>query len=126
MKICKTYREFFYKVGILVDLKYSYGIDLEPCWGVVGFFKQHRLEELLAFVEKYPEYHIVSELGNNIFFNKVIQNRFGYFLAEGDQDPEIVYLGVIDPVRDFDYEVRRLMSNSGFPIFLKDKSFSEF
>lgn len=103
-RVYRDIKEFYSKVGLLVDLKYSHGLDIEPCWGVVGLFKPHRLDELNQFVEKNSNLHIISMLENRIFLNKSIQNCYGYFLGEGDKDPEIIYAGISDKVRAFDIE----------------------
>lgn len=105
MKVYTDYCEFFKKVGILCDLKYSYGINLSPCSGASGFFLPHRLNELKAYVEKHPEYHIISKLKNRIFFNKPVDNCKGYLLGEGDKNPDIVYAGVTDLMSQFDNEL---------------------
>ena len=104
MKILQDYSKFWNKVGLLADLKNSYGIDLEPCWGILGLFKPHRLSELKKYVEEHPEYHIISKLENDMMINKIIDNSIGYFLAEGDKDPEIMYVEQIDPIEYFDFE----------------------
>lgn len=104
MKLIKNLHEFYEKVGFLIDIQYSHGIPLEPCWGVLGLFKPHRLPELMAFVEKNPEYHIISMLENFVYLNKIISNCYGYYLGEGDKDPEIVYGQISDELGAFEYE----------------------
>lgn len=104
MKIFLDIMEFHRKVGLLRDIKYSHGIDLEPCWGLVGLFDPHRLNELKEYIEKHPEYHIISAASEWVYFNKILENCFGYYLGDGDKNPE--YIGAItsDPVRNFDIE----------------------
>lgn len=104
MKVFLDIGEFNRKVGLLRDIQYSHGIDLEPCWGVLGLFKPHRLNELKEYIEKHPEFHIISATSEWVYFNKVLENCFGYFLGEGDKDPDIIGAITSDPVRDFDIE----------------------
>lgn len=128
MKVLHDYGEFFRKVGLLCDLKYSYGIDLEPCWGVLGLFKPHRLPELKKYIEEHPEYHIISEIDDSVILNRLINNSFGYYLAEGDKDPELTYVPYVDPVEYFDYETHFNDDSRWLdPLKLrKNKGFSQF
>lgn len=104
VKVLYDYDEFWNKVGLLIDLKYSYGIDLDPCYGLLGLFKPHRLPELQKYVEEHPEYHIISEMNNDIFINHTVEHCFGFYLGEGDKDPEIMYVPKYDKVFAFDIE----------------------
>jgi len=104
MKVFLDIEEFNKKVGLLRDIQYSHGIELEPCWGVLGLFKPHRLNELREYIEKHPEYHIISTTKNWVYFNRVIENCCGYFLGEGDKNQEHIGSIASDPVRNFDIE----------------------
>lgn len=128
LKILHGYFEFRHRVGLLFDLKDSHGIDLEPCWGVLGLFEKHRLPELKTYIENHPEYHIISSLNNLMFLNQPIENCFGYFLGEGDKDPDLMYVPEVDPIGNFDFEARfNDDSNWLDPLKLrKNKRFTEF
>lgn len=104
MKLIKTFHEFIEKVGLLTDIQYSHGIPLEPCWGVLGLFEKHRLKELKEFIEKFPEYHIISTTEKFVYFNREMTDFFGYYLGEGDKDPEIIYAEMSDEEGSFDFE----------------------
>lgn len=109
-----------------MNLKHSYGVDLEPCWGPCGLFRPERLAQLTEYIEKHAEYHIISQLKNDVCLNKPISNCLGYFLGDGDKDPEIIYAGVCDPVRQFDVEPLLFDDACASDPFklLKNKSFS--
>ena len=92
MKIFEKYEEFKKYVGLLEeDFNWS-KIGIEPDNDM--FFSVDRLQELLKFVEKNPEYHIVTHTSdgdgddNDTMDNTIrIVNRLGYCLANGSREP---------------------------------------
>ena len=70
-----------------------------------GEFSPDRLDELKRFCEANPEYHIVTVVENNlVLFNRIVPNAISYFLADGDNDRNLIGVFYFDPVRAFDHD----------------------
>lgn len=91
MKITNDLREFRLRAGPLMDLDFAL-LDITPTTQL-GFFAHSRLAELLAFCRSNPEYHIISFLKQvPVKVNDVIDDAAFYMLAQGDSDPELMYV----------------------------------
>ena len=64
-------------------------VDIVPD-SITGVFDNHRLDELIEFCAKNPDYHIVSSVNVGLYFNKVVPHAQEFFLAEGDSNPDLV------------------------------------
>ncbi len=95
MKIINDINEFHHRTGLIVDLEFE-SIDLIPN-GLIGIFDQHRLSELMSFCNENPQYHVISFLKHApIKVNTAIHTAAFYMLGEGDNDPDLMCVPIMD------------------------------
>lgn len=100
MKIIKDIGEFNRITDPAMDTDFEM-MDIIPSTKL-GIFDRHRLQELLNFCRLYPEYHIISLLKDApIKVNSAVENAALYLLGQGDSDPELMCVPVMDK-KDFD------------------------
>jgi hypothetical protein len=90
------------RVGLIQDYWEVHLIGLESD-DASGVFFASRLQVLQSYCKKNPAYHIVS-LKNHNYFNRPIVGMKGYFLADGDKDPELELLcppNIVDQIAAF-------------------------
>jgi hypothetical protein len=109
-KFIKDYRSFSRLTGMLTDLRYSHGIDLDGS-NAVGTFRRERVGVLLDFCERNQQYHVVSFDGT-YYFNKYAPHARVFLLAEGDKDPGLLFMFTIDLQRAFDLATDQKSWNS--------------
>ncbi len=88
MIIIPTTLEFRRRTAVLVDYEFEEA-DIVPD-SILGRFEHHRLDELIEFCEKNPDYHIISVINITLYFNKVLPNAQTYYLGQGDSNPDLV------------------------------------
>jgi hypothetical protein len=84
----RPYDEFMEKVGIIRDYYelHQIGIDSDSLLG--GFYGSNS-RRLKVYCSKDPAYHIVSHLRGSRWVNRYEPRAVSYFLADGDNDPEL-------------------------------------
>ena len=92
MKILRDYREFMEKVDPLHFDDFE-GLDIVPTTKL-GIFSNDRLDELVRFCKTHHKFHVVSVLSAGIKFNKPYPNVGFYYLAQGDDNPELAFVGL--------------------------------
>lgn len=86
MRVTYSYAEFSKVVKIIIDpvrLK-SLGLEIDD---VMGSIWPSEMDDVLDFCAKNPGFHIVSCMGEGIFFNRYDARGKSFKLAEGDNDP---------------------------------------
>ncbi len=84
-----TVMEFWERTAILIDYEFE-DVDIVP--STLYGFQPYRLEELIEFCAKNPDYHIISIVNGFLYFNKVMENASEYRLGQGDSNPDLVCL----------------------------------
>ena len=64
-------------------------LDLEPD-ALSGHFEPRKVQTLIDFCAENPEYHILS-CNDHKIYNKYIANANFYYLADGDQEPDLLF-----------------------------------
>ncbi len=83
-----TTLEFRRRTAVLVDYEFEEA-DIVPD-SILGSFDNHRLNELIEFCSRNPEYHIISVVNIGLYFNKILPNAQYFYLGQGDSNPDLV------------------------------------
>jgi len=90
MRVIKDFKEFEELVQPVRFFELE-DLDIVPTFPGGLFFKS-RLEEMMNFCIKNPQYHVISNANPFLRFNKPISNVKVYMLGQGSNDPEIVFM----------------------------------
>ena len=88
--------EFYDRVGLVWNYYELEWLGFKP-FDYSGNFDPEELPQLLDFCRLNPEYHIVSGFKGGRMINKLIPEARGYWLANGDRDPSLMFNFLLNP-----------------------------
>jgi hypothetical protein len=56
-----------------------------------GIFRSRYLPQLIEFCNEHPQYHILTSCGPGRIVNRLVHDRHGYLIGDGDSDPNLVF-----------------------------------
>lgn len=90
MILFTDYGEFFDEVGRVIDLNFLISEGLTP-EDTACNFRANKIDALLDFCKKHPEYHIITMLTAETRVNKYIPGHNTYQLGNGNADENIYH-----------------------------------
>lgn len=104
------YSEFIARTGMLMDLDFQ-NMSIKPC-RQIGAFEPGRLEELVEFCRKNPEYHIVTNV-DMMYINKLLVHGDDFYLARGDTEEDLVYMKRLSLTSFYALNIAKLWRHDG-------------
>lgn len=90
MRILTSYFEFAAEVKMILDSFRLHDMGLICSTSLAGFFIPLEVDDLIAFCQDNPSFHIVSGCTNGLVWNRYHPDGNVYNLAEGNPDPKMV------------------------------------
>lgn len=93
MRVVHSYIEF---LKLVIPLRFDDFDDLNIIPTTEsGLFLVDRFNELVNFCKTNSQYHVATQVGFGVSFNKPVPNGQVYKLCKGDSDPELTYIDQI-------------------------------
>ena len=87
---------FVHRVGLIYDYDELWWIGLKPR-SLSGSFGPQCCVELIQFCAENRDYHIVSSVSPGRYINRYEPGDHIYFLANGDNSPNLILNHTLDP-----------------------------